>query len=53
MLALHHYFFVFGSIVVVIIWYLDLQLPKQSVPITTNVVSSIATHVRCNRSNII
>jgi hypothetical protein len=25
---------------VVIIWYLDLQLPVQSVPITTKVVSS-------------
>jgi hypothetical protein len=25
--------------VVVIIWYLDLQLPVQSVPITTNIVS--------------
>jgi hypothetical protein len=24
----------------VIVWLLDLQLPKQSVPITTNVVSS-------------
>jgi len=23
-----------------IVWYLDLQLPVQSVPITTNVVSS-------------
>ena len=27
-----------GVIVVVIIWQLDLQLPMQSVPITTNVV---------------
>ena len=25
---------------VVIVWYLDLQLPMQSVPITTNVMSS-------------
>jgi hypothetical protein len=25
---------------VVIIWWLDLQLPMQSVPFTTNVVSS-------------
>jgi hypothetical protein len=24
----------------VIVWYLDLQLPMQSVPITTDVVSS-------------
>ena len=27
-----------------IIWYLDLQLPMQSVPITTNVVGSNSTH---------
>ena len=27
-------------------WYLDLQLPMQSVPITTNVVSSSATQAR-------
>jgi hypothetical protein len=30
--------------VVVIVWYLDLQLPMQSVPITTNVVSSNPAH---------
>ena len=29
---------------VVIIWQLDLQLPVQSVPITTNVVSSNPIH---------
>ena len=29
-----------GVVVVVIVWYLDLQLPMQSVPITNNVVSS-------------
>jgi len=29
-----------GAIMVVIIWWLDLQLPVQSVPITTKVVSS-------------
>ena len=29
-----------GAVVVVIAWYLDLQLPVQSVHITTNVVSS-------------
>jgi hypothetical protein len=28
----------------VIVWYLDLQLPMQSVPITTNVVSSNLAH---------
>ena len=29
-----------GTVVVMIVWLLDLQLPLQSVPITTNVVSS-------------
>jgi len=29
---------------VVIVWWLDLQLPVQSVPITTNVVSSNPIH---------
>ena len=29
-----------GAIMVVIIWQLNLQLPMQSVPITTNVVCS-------------
>ena len=33
-----------GTVVVVIVWYLDLQLPMQSVPITNNVVSSKLTH---------
>jgi hypothetical protein len=28
----------------VIVWLLDLQLPVQSVPFTTNVVSSIPVH---------
>ena len=28
------------AVMVVIIWSLDLQLPMQSVPITTNIVSS-------------
>ena len=28
------------TVVVIIMWYLDLQLPMQSVPITTTVVSS-------------
>jgi len=30
--------------VIVIVWYLDLQLPVQSVPITTKVVSSYPIH---------
>ena len=29
-----------AAVMVVIIWSLDLQLPMQSVPITTNIVSS-------------
>ena len=29
-----------GAVVDVIVWQLDLQLPMQSVPITTDVVSS-------------
>jgi hypothetical protein len=29
-----------GAVVVVIVWKLDIQLPMQSVPITTDVVSS-------------
>jgi hypothetical protein len=29
---------------VMIVWYLDLQLPVQSVPITTNFVSSNPIH---------
>ena len=33
-----------GAVVVVITWYLDLQLPVQSKPITTNVVSSNPVH---------
>jgi hypothetical protein len=32
---------------VVIVWSLDLQLPVQSVPITTNVVSSNPGQTRC------
>ena len=35
---------VFGAAVVVIAWKLDLQLPVQSVPITTNVVRSKLVH---------
>jgi hypothetical protein len=37
---------------VVIVWSLDLQLPMQSVPITTNVVSLNPTQVRYTRYNI-
>ena len=41
-----------GAIVVVIIWLLDLYLPMQSVPITTNVLSSNPAQARCTRYNI-
>jgi len=33
-----------GAVVVVIVWLLDLQLPVQSVTITTEVVSSNPAH---------
>ena len=38
-----HFVLILWVIVVVIVW-LDLQLPMQSVPITTNVVSSNPVH---------
>ena len=38
-----------GTIVFVIVWQLDLQLPMQSVPITTNVMSLNPTQVGCTR----
>jgi hypothetical protein len=39
-----------GTVVVVIVW-LDLQLPMQSVPTTTNVLSTNPAQVRCNIMN--
>ena len=39
----------FGAIVVMIAWYLDLQLSMQSVPNTTNIVSSNLTQERYTR----
>jgi hypothetical protein len=33
------------AIVVLIVWYLDLKLPMQSVPITSKVVTSNPAHV--------
>ena len=41
-----------GAVVVVIVWYLDLQLPVQSVPITTKAVSLNPIHVEVTRYNI-
>ena len=40
------------TVVVVIVCYLDLQLPVQSVPITTNVASSNSCQLRCTWYNI-
>ena len=37
---------------IVVIWYLDLQLPMQSVPITTNIVSLNPAQAMCTRYNI-
>jgi hypothetical protein len=36
---------------VVIVWQLDIQLPVQSVPITTNVVSSNLAHGEVKNKN--
>ena len=41
-----------GAVVVVIAWWLDLQLPMQLVPITTKVVSSNLVHGEVTRYNI-
>jgi hypothetical protein len=41
-----------GAVVVMIVWQLDLQLPMQSVPITSNVVSSNQTQERYTQYNI-
>ena len=40
-----------GPVVVLVVWELDLQLPMQSVPITTNIVSSKPTLARCTQYN--
>lgn len=37
------------AVVVVIVWYLDLQLPMQAFPITTKVVSSNPAEARLTR----
>jgi hypothetical protein len=41
-----------GAVVVVIVWWLDLQLPMQTVPIITNVVSSNPAQTRFTQYNI-
>ena len=43
------YIIAMGAVVVMIVWWLDLQLPVQSAPITTKVVSSNPTQARCTR----
>jgi len=44
--------FYIGAVMVVIIWWLDLQLPMQSLLITTNIVSSNPAWAMCTRYNI-
>ena len=46
-------YFLMGAVMVVIVWLLDLQLPMQSVPITTSIVSSNPAQARCTQNNII
>jgi hypothetical protein len=41
-----------GTVVVVIAWLLDLQLPMQSVIIITNVVSLNPAHARCTYTTL-
>jgi hypothetical protein len=36
-----------GAVVIVIVWYMDLQRPMQLVHITTKVVGSNPAHARC------
>ena len=43
-ITLHFITFGMGAIVVMIVWQLNLQLPVESVPITTKVVSSNLVH---------
>jgi hypothetical protein len=50
--ALFSYFKIIRAVVIVIIWYLDLQLPMQSVPITINVVSLNPAQESCTPCNI-
>ena len=40
--------FQLGAVMVVIVWYLAFQLPLQSVPLTTKVVSSNPVHGEVN-----
>ena len=40
------------AVMVVMVWWLDFQLPMQSMPITTNVVSLNPAQAKCTRYNI-
>jgi hypothetical protein len=42
-----------GTVVVVIVWQLNLQPSMQSVPITANIESSNPAQARCIRYNIV
>jgi hypothetical protein len=46
------YLFNIEAVVVLIVWYLVLQLPVQSVPITTNVMSLNPVHDKVYSINI-
>jgi hypothetical protein len=50
--AFSYYNIAIKAIMIMIVWLLDLQLPVQSVPITTNVVSLNPAHGECTRYNI-
>ena len=41
-----------GVVVVMIVWQLDSQLPVQSLPIATKVVSSNSAQAMCTQYNI-
>ena len=43
----HLFLLILGTIVIVIVWWLNLQLPVYSVPITTEVVSSNPVQAKC------
>ena len=48
----HYAFWGRRGLVVVMVWQLDVLLPMQLVPITTNIVSSNPAQARCTRYHI-
>ena len=50
-MILNYYQWKLGSGAVMIVWYLDLQLPMQSEPSTINVMSLNPAQARCLRYN--